>query len=210
MCPPDPECTGTGARLDSLADRRVVDASMDRRVVLLAAAAVALLGAPVLAAPRCRCLRPYAPRCPGPAALHRLTVAVDLAVRDGTVEVLTQTGPYQVPAGDLDGKQVLFVVTPRNVVFQGFFSDVIPGSLGVGAFQGTGAVITTAPAFAPGEYELALFADVAPGGGGLGPQRGDLAAFDNGVCDPTGVTVRFRVGCEDATVTLTNRHFIIF
>ena len=179
------------------------------RVALLAAVAVVLLGAPAPAAAHCRCHRPYRPHCPGPEVMHRLTVVIDLATTDGAVEVLTQTGPYRVPAGDLDGKQVLFVVTPRNVVFQGFFSDVIPGGIGAGAFAGTRASITTAAAFAPGEYELALFVDVVPGGG-FGPQRGDLAAFDNTVCDPTGVTVRFRVGCDDATVTLTNRHFIIF
>jgi hypothetical protein len=56
---------------------------------------------------------------------------------------------------------------------------------------------------------MLLFIDVVPGGG-LGPQRGDLAAFDNTDCDPTGVSVRIAVGCEDATVTLTNKHFIIF
>jgi hypothetical protein len=179
------------------------------RVALLAAVAAALLAAPASTAAHCRCHRPYKPRCPDAAATHRLTVVVDLAASDGAVEVLTQTGPYRVPVADLDGKQVLFIVTPRSVVFQGFFSDVIPGSIGVGALQGTRASITPAADFAPGEYELALFVDAAPGGG-LGPQRGDLAAFDNTVCDPTGVTVRFRVGCEDATVTLTNRHFIIF
>jgi hypothetical protein len=56
---------------------------------------------------------------------------------------------------------------------------------------------------------MLLFVDVVPGGG-LGPQRGDLAAFDNTVCDPTGVSIRVAIGCEDATVHLTNRHFIIF
>jgi len=30
------------------------------------------------------------------------------------------------------------------------------------------------------------------------------------VCDPTGVSVRVAVGCADATVTLENRHFIVF
>ena len=179
------------------------------RTALLVAVASLLVATPAPAAAHCRCHRPYRPTCPGPAAKHRLTVTVDLAATDGAVEVLTQTGPYRLPAADLDGKLVLFLVTPRNVVFQGFVSDVIPGSIGFPTFQGTRASFTTPEAFLPGEYELALFVDVVPGGG-LGPQRGDLAAFDNTVCDPTGVTVRFRVGCEDATVTLTNRHFIIF
>ena len=75
--------------------------------------------------------------------------------------------------------------------------------------HGATADIPTTPAFAPGEYEMLLFVDVVAGGG-LGPQRGDLAAFDNTGCEPTGVSVRVAVGCEDATVTLTNKHFIIF
>jgi hypothetical protein len=159
---------------------------------------------------RCRC-RPRRPaRCADPGALHRATVAIDFTVVDGTVEVITQTGLYRVPVGDLDGKTVLFLVTHRNVIFQGFLEDAI--TIAAGTMRGGSAVITTAPVFAPGEYELALFIDAVPGGTGtgVGPQRGDLAAFDNTICDPTGVTVRFSVGCEDATVMLENRHFIIF
>src|SRR5262245_15765123 len=178
------------------------------RALLLVTTAL-LLGVPWSADARCRCQRPATPRCADPAATHRLTVIVDLAATDGAVEVLTQTGPFRLTAGDLGGKPLLFVVPPINVVFVGFFSQVIAGSVGLGTLQGTRASVTTAAAFVPGEYELALFVDVVPGGG-LGPQRGDLAAFDNTVCDPTGVSVRFRVGCEDTTVTLTNRHFIIF
>jgi hypothetical protein len=75
--------------------------------------------------------------------------------------------------------------------------------------HGASTTFSTAAAFVPGEYELVLFMDVVPGGG-VGPQRGDLASFDNTGCNPTGVSVRVAVGCEDATVTLTNRHFIIF
>jgi hypothetical protein len=138
-----------------------------------------------------------------------VTVRVDLTVVDGTVEVLTQSGPYRVPVTDLDGKVVLFLFMPRGEVFQGFLTDAIPGSITVGTMQGATASITTAPAFTPGEYELLLFVDAVPGGG-LGPQRGDLAAFDNTACDQTGVSVRVAVGCEDTTVTLTNRHFILF
>ena len=63
----------------------------------------------------------------------------------------------------------------------------------------------------PGEYEMLLFVDAAPGGG-IGP---DTAATSRRsttpCCDPTGVSIRVPcVGCEDATVTLTNKHFIIF
>jgi hypothetical protein len=179
------------------------------RAALLVLVGSLLVATPAPVAAHCRCHRPYKPTCPDPAAKHSLTVTVDLTASDGAVAVLTQTGPYRLPVADLDGKLVLFLVTPRNVVFQGFSSDVIPGSIDAGPFQGTRVSVTTPAVFLPGEYELALFVDVVPGGG-LGPQRGDLAAFDNTVCDPTGVTVRFRVGCEDATVTLTNRHFILF
>ena len=180
------------------------------RAALLVALLWLVLGPTGSAAAPCRCPRPYKPKCADPAAKHRLTVTVDLAAVDGTVEVITQTGPYHLPATDLDGKSMFFLVTPRNVVFQGFLSDAIPGTISLGTFHGTRASVTTDAVLLPGEYELALFVDVVPGGTGIGPQRGDIAAFDNTVCDPTGVTVRFRVGCEDATVTLTNRHFIIF
>ena len=158
----------------------------------------------------CRCHKMRTPRCADPAARHRITVEIDLAVTDGGVEVLTQSGPYRLPAADLDGKTVLFLFTKRGVVFQGFGEDAI--TIALGTMSGTHATIATNPVFAPGEYELALFVDVVPGSptGGIGPQRGDLAAFDNTVCDPTGVTVRVPVGCEDATVRLENRHFIVF
>jgi hypothetical protein len=166
--------------------------------------------APLDADARCRCRQRRPPRCADAGALHRLTVAVDFAVVDGTVEVITQSGPYRVPVADLNGKNVLFLVTHRSVIFQGFLDDAI--TIAAGTMQGATAVITTLPVFAPGEYEIALFIDVVPGsiGSGVGPQRGDLAAFDNTICDPTGVTVRFSVGCEDATLMLENRHFIIF
>ena len=172
-------------------------------------ALLALL-APLDVDARCRCRLRRPARCADPGTLHRVTVAIDFTVVDGTVEVITQTGLYRVPVADLDGKNVLFLVTRRSVIFQGFLDDAI--SIMAGTMQGATAVITTGALFAPGEYELALFIDTVPGGtgNGVGPQRGDLAAFDNTICDPTGVTVRFAVGCEDATVTLENRHFIIF
>ena len=177
------------------------------RSLVLAGALLAATAA--VAAAQCRCQRPHVPKCPGQTAKHRVTVRIELAEVDGTVEVITQSGPYRVPVADLDGKTVLFVFMPRGEVFQGFLEEAIPGSITAGVMQGAHASITTGAAFVPGEYELLLFVDVVPGGG-AGPQRGDLAAFDNSVCDPTGVSVRVPVGCDDATVTLTNRHFIIF
>jgi hypothetical protein len=157
---------------------------------------------------RCRACRPLpVPKCGGSEAKHRITVDVDFTVVDGTVEVLTQSGMYQLPAGDLDGKNILVAFMPRGEVFQGFFEDVV--TIAAGVMQGAHATVATTEAFLPGEYEVLLFIDVVPGPFG-GPDRGDLAAFDNGVCEPTGVSVRVAVGCEDATLQLTNRHFILF
>lgn len=159
------------------------------------------------AAARCRCRPLPVPKCAAPETKHRIRVDVDLAVVDGTVEVITQSGPYQVPVADLDGKTVLAAFMPRGEVFQGFFEEIV--AIAAGTMDGARATVETGEAFLPGEYEVLLFVD-AVAGGGAGPQRGDLAAFDNGVCDPTGVSVRVPVGCTDATLPLTNRHFILF
>jgi hypothetical protein len=167
--------------------------------------------APALAHAQCRrCTPAKTPRCAS-SALHRVTVHIDLTVVDDTVEVLTQSGPFRLPVGELDGKPVLFIFMARGEVFQGFLEEAIPGSITLGTMQGATATITTTAAFAPGEYELLLFVDAAVNGGpGIGPQRGDLAAFDNTVCDPTGVSVRVAVACDDVTVKLENKHFILF
>jgi len=177
--------------------------------LILAAVLPAVLAAPMAADAMCRCHRTRVPKCASPDEKHRVTMNIDLAVVDGTVEVLTQSGPYHMPVADLDGKQVLFIFMPKGETFQGFLEEAIPNSITIGLMQGATANITTAAAFAPGEYEMLLFVDSAPGGG-VGPDRGDLAAFDNTVCDPTGVSIRVLVGCEDVTVSLTNKHFIIF
>jgi hypothetical protein len=168
---------------------------------LLLAAAAPPAGA------RCRCRPEPIPTCTVPDAMHRITVHVAFEIVEGTVEVVTQSGPYRVPVGEIDGKTILAAFMPRGDVFQGFVEELV--ALGIGTMTGAQGTFTTAAAFPPGEYEILLFIDAATGGG-LGPQRGDLAAFDNTLCDPTGVSVRVAVGCEDATVTLENRHFIIF
>jgi hypothetical protein len=173
--------------------------------VLTVCMLIATLASP--AAARCRCRPLRVPKCATPEAKHRIRVEVDLTVADGTVEVITQSGPYHVPVSELDGKTVLAAFMPRGEVFQGFFEEII--AIAAGTMDGPRATVETAEAFLPGEYEVLLFVDAAAGGGG-GPQRGDLAAFDNGICDPTGVSVRAAVGCGDATLTLTNRHFILF
>src|SRR5258706_13081195 len=137
----------------------------------------------------CRCKHVKVPRCATPDEKHRIVVKIDLAVVDGTVEVITQSGPYHVPVADLDGKAVLFIFLPKGEVFQGFLQEAIPGSVTVGTMHGATAEIPTAPAFVPGEYEMLLFVDVATGGG-LGPQRGDPAALVNTRSEPTRVAVR--------------------
>lgn len=189
------------------AGRYIPVARMRRLLLVLSVVAAAF--APVAAVAMCRCHRTAAPRCADRTTKHRVTVHVDFTVENGEVEVLTQSGPYRVPVDYLDGKFVLFLFMPKGEVFNGFFQDAIPDSVTAGTMQGAQATITTKAVFTPGEYELLLFIDANPGGG-LGPTRGDLAAFDNGVCDPTGVSVRVAVGCEDASVTLTNKQFIIF
>jgi hypothetical protein len=180
------------------------------RAVSCLVLAVLLAVQPGTAEAMCGCRKVRTPRCDDPTAKHKVVVKIDLAADpDQTVEVITQSGPYHVPVADLDGKAVLFIFLPKGEVFNGFVEEAIPDSITFGAMQGATATIPTLPAFVPGEYELLLFVDAVPGGG-IAPTRGDLAAFDNTVCDPTGVSVRVSVGCEDATVTLTNKHFIIF
>lgn len=155
----------------------------------------------------CRCRPPRIPRCDAPDAKHRITLHIDLALVDGTIEILTQSGPYQVPPAHLDGKPILAAFMPRGEIFQGFPDEAV--TIAAGVMTGTTATVETGEVFAPGEYEVLLFVD-AVADGGLGPKGGDLAAFDNSGCDPTGVSVRVAVGCEDVTVRLENRHFIIF
>ena len=175
----------------------------------LALFALLVLVAPPGAGAMCRCPHVRTPRCASADEKHKIILKIDLAIENDTVEVITQSGPYRVPVADLNGKIVFFLFMPKGEVFQGFRQEAIADSITFGTMQGATATIPTAAAFAPGEYELLLFVDVAAGGG-FAPQRGDLAAFDNTGCDPTGVSVRVAVGCEDTTVTLTNQHFIIF
>ena len=179
------------------------------RLVLVILVAATLM-APTASRAMCRCEHVRAARCANPDEKHTVNVKIDFTVdADDTVEVVTQSGPYHLPVADLEGKLVLFLFLPKGAVFQGFFEELVPNSLTTGIMHGASTTFSTAAAFVPGEYELVLFMDVVPGGG-VGPQRGDLASFDNTGCNPTGVSVRVAVGCEDATVTLTNRHFIIF
>jgi len=182
----------------------LVHLSAVRQLLVLSFLAVALASA---ADARCRCRPLPMPKCAAPETRHRITVDIDFIVVDGTVEVVTQSGPYRVPVADLDGKTILAAFMPRGEVFQGFFEEIV--AIAAGTMEDAHAAVQTAGAFLPGEYEVLLFIDAVPGGG-AGPQRGDLAAFDNGVCDPTGVSVRVAVGCGDAAVTLENRHFILF
>jgi len=142
-------------------------------------------------------------------ARFRIHVRLELDAEDGQVEVVTQSGPYHLPAGDLDGKTFLYLFMPKGEVFQGDLRQAI--TIGAGVMHGTIGELTTEPLFAAGEYEFVVFIDVVPGPMPLtGPERGDLAAFDNSVCDPTGVSVRIAVPCGDGDATISNRQFIIF
>lgn len=174
--------------------------------LFLCAAAVALLAAPPVQA-FCGCRPTRVPHCADKDAKHRMTLRIELAVQDGTVELLTQTGLFRAPAADFDGKPLFAVFLNKGEVFQGFLEEAL--TIVGGNMTGTTAEVTTDAVFPPGEYEMLLFVDVTPGGG-LGPQHGDIAAFDNTTCNPTGVSVRFAVGCEDTTVTVQNKHFILF
>lgn len=145
-----------------------------------------------------------------PSARFRIQVSVDFAVdENGMVEVVTQSGPYEFPASYLDGKPIIYLFTAKGEVFQGDLREAL--AIGGATMSGARAEITTDAVFPAGEYEFLTFIDAAPGPDGFaGPARGDLAAFDNSVCDPTGVSVRIAVDCKDGHVTLRNQQFIIF
>jgi hypothetical protein len=147
-------------------------------------------------------------RC-APDARFRIHVKLDFAVEDGLVWVVTQSGPYSLPAETLDGKTFVYLFMPKGEVFQGDLREAL--SIGAGTMHGTSGELTTEAVFPAGEYEFLTFIDTNPGPQPItGPDRGDLAAFDNGVCDPTGVSVRIAVPCADGEATLENRQFIIF
>lgn len=143
-------------------------------------------------------------------AKFAIRVKFDFAVNDaGNVEVVTQSGPYQVPAAYLDQKPYVYLFTAKGEIFQGDLREALV--VGGGNMQGTVAEFTTDAVFPAGEYEFLTFIDAQPGPAGfVGPQRGDLAAFDNSVCDPTGVSIRVAVDCKDGEITIPNFSWIIF
>lgn len=175
----------------------------------LVAAVLAVGTAGTASADPCHCGPAPVPRCADPAAQHAIVADIAFDVVDGTIEIATQSGPYRYPADALDGKRILAAFLPRGEPFQGFLDRLVPGGIALGTMHGAQATLTTGAIFPPGEYEMALILDI-DGDGAAAPTTGDLAAFDNGVCEPTGGSVRVTVGCDDAHVTLTNRHFINF
>ena len=183
--------------------------SRPRRAGFAVAALLVLGAAAIAAAEPCPCRPAPLPRCADPAAKHAIVTDVAFDVVDGTIEIATQSGPYRYPAAALDGKTIFAVFLPRGEVFQGFLDRLIPGGIALGTMHGAQGTLTTGAIFPPGEYEMALVVDVNGDGPGA-PTTGDLAAFDNGVCEPTGGSIRVAVGCDDAHVTLGNRHFINF
>lgn len=143
-------------------------------------------------------------------AKFRIHVKFDFAVNDaGNVEVVTQSGPYQFPASYLDQKGYVYLFTAKGEIFQGDIREAV--LVGGGTMRGATAEITTDAVFPAGEYEFLTFIDAQPGPDGFaGPTRGDLAAFDNTVCDPTGVSIRVAVDCKDGELTLPSQNWIIF
>ena len=143
-------------------------------------------------------------------AKFRIHVKFDFAVNDaGNVEVVTQSGPYQFPASYLDQKSYVYLFTAKGEIFQGDIREAL--TVGGGNLQGTAAEFTTDAIFPAGEYEFLTFIDAQPGPDGFaGPTRGDLAAFDNTVCDPTGISIRIAVDCKDGELKLPNQNWIIF
>ena len=103
----------------------------------------------------CGCRAARIPRCEDPDAKHRITVQLDLTVVDGTIEILTQSGPYRMPPAHIDGKPILAAFMPRGEIFQGFLDEAV--TIAGGTVTGTGAVVETTAAFPPGEYELCVF-----------------------------------------------------
>lgn len=140
----------------------------------------------------------------------RIRVKFDFAVNDaGNVEVVTQSGPYQFPASYLDQKPYVYLFTAKGEIFQGDIREAL--LVGGGNMPGPVAEFTTDAIFPAGEYEFLTFIDAQPGPDGFaGPARGDLAAFDNTVCDPTGVSIRVAVDCKDGEITIPNFNWIIF
>ena len=143
-------------------------------------------------------------------AKFRIHVKFDFTANDaGNVEVVTQSGPYQFPASYLDQKSYVYLFTAKGEIFQGDIREAL--TVGGGTMQGTAGEITTDAIFPAGEYEFLTFIDAQPGPDGFaGPARGDLAAFDNTVCDPTGISIRIAVDCKDGELTLPNQNWIIF
>ena len=148
-------------------------------------------------------------RC-DPSERFRIRVKFDFAVNDGgNVEVVTQSGPYQFPASYLDQKPYVYLFTAKGEIFQGDLREAL--SIGGGTMQGPVAEFATDAIFPAGEYEFLTFIDAQPGPEGFaGPARGDLAAFDNTVCDPTGISIRVAVDCKDGEITIPNSNWIIF
>jgi hypothetical protein len=144
------------------------------------------------------------------SARFRIHVKFDFAVNEsGNVEVVTQSGPYQFPTSYLDQKGYVYLFTAKGEIFQGDLREAL--LVGGGTMQGPVTEFTTDAVFPAGEYEFLTFIDAQPGPAGFaGPTRGDLAAFDNTVCDPTGVSIRIPVDCKDGEITIPNSNWIIF
>ena len=144
---------------------------------------------------------------------HALNAKIALMDDGMGVPLGTQNGStVHVQKADLVGKFIYYATTPGGKSA----ANAKPIDFGV-AKVGVDltAMMTTGPKYLDGPWELAVFVSVTAGNPLMGPQPGDLAAFDltqppTGEPPVTGTTVRLHVHGADATVTLDNKYFIRF
>ena len=135
----------------------------------------------------CGCRHVRAPRCQPLDAKYRVTVKIDLEVVDGTVEVLTQTGPFRMPVADLDaevdalaadgrvaiaryvrhGKQHLVALRPQDgrlVMSNLVWADEVVSPADIDEFEGLESVkLTDAELSMADQLIESLAADFEPG-----------------------------------------------
>jgi hypothetical protein len=152
--------------------------------------------------------------CP-PASDAGATHAI-LAFTTGSMGVGfgTQNGStVNLAPSTIVGKTLIWATVPggeqiANVAMPTEFGTTTIGSDLTAHFQ-TGSKYTDGP------WELVVYISITGGDPTMGPQSGDLAAFDltpPPPCEPpvTGVSIRVTIDGADATVDLTNSSFIRF
>jgi hypothetical protein len=126
----------------------------------------------------------------------------------------TQNGStVNLAASSIVGKTLVWATVPggeqiANVAMPTEFGTTTIASDLTAHFQ-------TSSKYADGPWELVVYISITGGDITMGPQSGDLAAFDltkPPACEPpvTGVSIRVTIDGADATVDLTNSSFIRF